>query len=445
MARADPAPIDESTPMSNVHALHPEPTPRPVVPVQGFAADYPVASLGPLREVVEAVQGISQAPAALAAHSALAIASLAVQGHANVETLGGPRPLSLYFLTIAASGERKSTCDALLSSSLPYGLTVTEATVDGLFRSLRETPSLGLLSDEGGQFLGGYAMAGQNQQRTLAVFNDLWQGKTIRTARKATRDSVELAGRRLAVHLMVQPTMVRKLFAAPLAVGSGFLPRFLICEPRSMIGTRLHANTVSNEAPIAAFNDRLKAVLSATLPIPDLETGILAPRTLRLSDDARRLLIEWSDMIEQLQAPGRIYSVHAGYASKTAEQAARLAGVLALWRDLGATEVSGKDMTHGFSLANYYISEVARAAGHASLDADLVLAESLRCWLLGRPGAHFLTGEVIQGALSREIRDKRTAERLLGILADHGWVQKLPAGTVVDGAARTSAWRLTVR
>ncbi len=35
---------------------------------------------------------------------------LAVQGFANVETLDGPRALSLYCLTIAASGERKSAC-----------------------------------------------------------------------------------------------------------------------------------------------------------------------------------------------------------------------------------------------------------------------------------------------------------------------------------------------
>jgi hypothetical protein len=39
----------------------------------------------------------------------LATASLAVQGFADVETLGGTRPVSLFALTIAPSGERKSS------------------------------------------------------------------------------------------------------------------------------------------------------------------------------------------------------------------------------------------------------------------------------------------------------------------------------------------------
>ena len=75
---------------------------------------YPVHALGPLQAVVEAVQDISQVPDGIAAQSALSVASLAVQGFADVETLGGDAPLSLFCLTIAESGERKSTCDRLL-------------------------------------------------------------------------------------------------------------------------------------------------------------------------------------------------------------------------------------------------------------------------------------------------------------------------------------------
>ncbi len=39
--------------------------------------------------------------------------SLAAQALSDVQTLGGDRPLSLFALTIAKSGERKSSCDAL--------------------------------------------------------------------------------------------------------------------------------------------------------------------------------------------------------------------------------------------------------------------------------------------------------------------------------------------
>jgi hypothetical protein len=73
---------------------------------------YPAEALGPLRPAVEAVAGATQAPVAIPAASALAVASLAVQGFADVDTLRGPRPTSLFLLTIARSGERKSSCDA---------------------------------------------------------------------------------------------------------------------------------------------------------------------------------------------------------------------------------------------------------------------------------------------------------------------------------------------
>lgn len=80
-------------------------------------ATYPVENLGP-PSVVVAVQGLVQAPVAFLAESALATTSLAVQGFAKVETLGGPRPVSLNALTIARSGERKSSCDGPLMAAL---------------------------------------------------------------------------------------------------------------------------------------------------------------------------------------------------------------------------------------------------------------------------------------------------------------------------------------
>ena len=63
--------------------------PQPLLRDIPDGAPYPVEALGPLRAAVEAVADISQAPAAIAAQSALAVASLAVQGFADVETLGG--------------------------------------------------------------------------------------------------------------------------------------------------------------------------------------------------------------------------------------------------------------------------------------------------------------------------------------------------------------------
>jgi putative DNA primase/helicase len=85
-----------------------------------IAAPYPVDALPEvIRLAVEEVQGFTQAPPAMVACSALASLSLAAQAHHDVqraENLSGP--IGLYFLVIAESGERKSTCDGIFSKVL---------------------------------------------------------------------------------------------------------------------------------------------------------------------------------------------------------------------------------------------------------------------------------------------------------------------------------------
>src|SRR6056297_1604272 len=417
--------------------------PQPLVRDIAPGAVYPVHALGPLRGAVEAVQGITQAPLAIPAQSALSVASLAVQGFADVDTLGGPRALSLYALTIARSGERKSACDVPLMTALrdhereqataqrdameswrnaqalwkgerdrilaeakkgkgekrtaaqadlealgqepaappSADRTVTEPTFEGLTRLFATgQPSLGLFSDEGGQFLGGHAMNSDNRQKTLAALNDLWQGNPIRRTR-AGDGHASLYGRRLAVHLMVQPAVARKFMADPLAADTGFLPRFLICEPRSTIGTRMQATARRDDAALSAYALRLSCILETPLPM-DPETRELQPRTLNLSSEARGLLVQFSDAIEAAQAPGRDLAHVTGTASKAAEQAARIAGVLTLWRDLHAPEVEAHDMADAIDLAQFYLSEASRLASAATVSAEIDRAETLRRWLL---------------------------------------------------------------
>lgn len=331
--------------------------PQPLLREIPAGKAYPVEALGPLRAAVEAVQGFTQAPVAIPAASALAVASLAVQGFADVETLGGFAPVSLYFLTIAQSGERKSSCDKPLLRGLreyereqseiyavafrtwanaselhdakkkgalrdaasakpdkrtaaeadlealgdaPEGpilpdRTASEPTLEGLFRAfLQGQPSLGLFSDEAGQFLGGHAMNNDNRMKTLGGLNSLWDGSEIKRTRAG--DGVfTLRGRRMALHLMAQPVVMHGFISDPLASGLGFLPRCLICEPASSIGQRLSANTRRDDAALSTFAARLKSILAHTMPTWD-DGRTLKPESLTLTPSARALLVAFSDM-----------------------------------------------------------------------------------------------------------------------------------------------------
>jgi hypothetical protein len=87
--------------------------PTPLIHKVPPGEPFPVEAMGPLKAATEAIQDKTQAPAAIGAQSLLAVASLACQAFANVQSLGGIKPISLFSLTIAKSGERKSSCDAL--------------------------------------------------------------------------------------------------------------------------------------------------------------------------------------------------------------------------------------------------------------------------------------------------------------------------------------------
>ncbi|SPF81140.1 YfjI family protein [Pseudoprimorskyibacter insulae] len=477
--------------------------PQPLVRDIAPGGAYPVEHLGPLRPAVEAVQARTQAPVAIPAASALAVASLAVQGFADVETLGGKRPVSLYALTIARSGERKSSCDGPLMAALrefeqdqsdaqredvtrwqnahalwkgerdqiliearkgkgekktaaradlealgaepaapPSGdRTASEPTFEGLTRLYATgQPSLGIFSDEGGQFLGGHAMNSENRQKTLAALNDLWQGNPIRRTR-AGDGHAALYGRRLAVHLMVQPSVARAFMADPMAADTGFLPRFLICEPPSTIGSRLHRAGDRSGDALETFGNRLRSILDTQLPM-DAVTRALSPWLLPLSPEARSGLIVFANEVEAEQAPGGTLAHITGYASKAAEQAARIAGVLTLWRSLDAPVVTGDDMGHGITLARYYLSEALRLADAAQVSQDIDRAEALRKWLLESwPHAEVMTRDIVRLG-PNALRESPKARAALGLLERHGWLAPLPPGEMVRGAARAEAWRI---
>ncbi|MEO9576524.1 MAG: YfjI family protein [Tateyamaria sp.] len=477
--------------------------PQPLVRETPPGADYPVHALGPLRAAVEAVQGVTQAPVAIPAQSAMAVASLVLQGFADVETLGGPRATSLYALTIARSGERKSACDAPLMAALrayereqsktyredvrawenDYKLwedardkifseakkakgekstaaqadleslgqppiapvvpdrTVSEPTFEGLTKLLAHgQPSLGVFSDEGGQFLGGHAMNSENRQKTLAAFNDLWQGNPIRRTRGGD-GHITLYGRRLAVHLMVQPTVAHGFMADPLAADTGFLPRFLICEPPSAIGTRMQANARRDDTALASFAGRLRDILESPLPM-EPETRELEPRILPLAPEARALLGGFADAIEKEQAPGGDLAHITGTASKAAEQAARIAGVLTLWRDLEAPKVEARDMADAINLAQFYLSEASRLASAALVSSEIDKAEKLRRWLLENwSEPDVLLRDVVRLG-PNALRESPKARAALGILEKHGWLVPIDPGTIVRGAARAEAWAI---
>lgn len=79
---------------------------------------YPVQALGPLASACEAIAEHAQLQPAMAGQCLLAAASLLTQGIVNVQTLDGIRPTSLFMLTLADSGEGKSSAQRIALAPL---------------------------------------------------------------------------------------------------------------------------------------------------------------------------------------------------------------------------------------------------------------------------------------------------------------------------------------
>lgn len=80
---------------------------------------YPVEALpDTVRLAVEEVAGFVKAPLPLVASSALSALSIAIQAHADVKRAEKlTAPIGLFLLTIADSGERKTTCDGFFTKA----------------------------------------------------------------------------------------------------------------------------------------------------------------------------------------------------------------------------------------------------------------------------------------------------------------------------------------
>jgi len=410
---------------------------------------YPIDALpDTIRAAVEEVQAFTKAPIPMVASSALAALSLAIQAHADMtraDRLCGP--VGLFLLTIADSGERKSTCDGFFTSAIRDFQEQQAAVASPLVKDFRakadaweakrggikekirqlakggkptaeqetalrdledekpeaprvprllrgddtpenlawvlsrEWPSSGVLSSEAGIVLGAHGMGKDSIMRNLGLLNILWDGGTLSIGRR-TSESFTVRGARLTVALQVQEATLRSFFdrSGGLARGTGFLARFLVAWPESTQGFRPFTEAPANWPHLAAFNRRIAAILDQAAPIN--EDGSLSPPMLSLASDAKAAWVAFHDAIEgELPTGGELYDVR-DVASKSADNAARLAALFQIFEH-GMGGAVGLDSFEGASrIAAWHLNESRRFFGELALPAELADAARLDTWLI---------------------------------------------------------------
>ena len=354
-------------------------------------APYPIDALPRvLQHAITGYQEYGQQPISLIASSALANVSVSCQALANV---GRDKhlvsPVSMYFLLVASSGERKSAIDNAFSKAARLwesnnrrrteravktaisqhkawkmehdGLlsqikraSHTDEDIDYLKQRLEELdneepeiplqptlyfedctlealaihlahgwPSAAFWSDEAGIVLGSHSMK-NNPTRFVALLNRLWDGKST-TAHRKTSQSFTIENRRLTLNLMMQPLLMEQLHKTGSGINrqSGFMARCLMSHPTSNMGNRFYKEPPKDNSHLDEFNARITDCLTQSEYLT--QDGCINLPTILLSKPAKERWINFFNQVEAGLANPAEWGNITDFASKAAENVARLA------------------------------------------------------------------------------------------------------------------------
>lgn len=490
--------LAESQDSQGSHVSEPEPLRRPIPKPE----PYPLAELGPiLAPAAESLRRVIQAPDAICGASLLAAASLATQALADVAMDGREHPLSLWLLSIAESGERKSAVDSeamraardfekdlahahsadcahhaaeveeynarrdaiKLESKRAKGIGLATAlrelgpppttplmpkvivgdfTAEGLAKLLTiARPTVGAFTDEAALVFGGHGMTKETVTRTAGTLCKLWDNGTLDRVR-AGDGAVKLYGRRLAMHLMAQPVIAERALSDDVLAGQGFLARTLIAWPESTAGTRTYrAENLRDDPALRHAYGRLMELHRLPLPLSPDDRQELRPRVLTLTPEAGKLWRNLHDAIETGMAPDGAFALCKPWASKTPEQALRIAGVLTLVDQPLEQRIEASTLERAVELALWHLGEAVRLAGMAEVSPEVRDAEALLAW------AHATERRVLYSSVALQFGPSRIRERdrftsAMQVLESAGWAHRMEGGAEVDGKRRKHVWTM---
>jgi hypothetical protein len=378
----------------------------------------------------------------IAANSVLGVSSLAAQAKADVQLpTGQVRPTSLYLKTVAESGDGKSSADAeamrpvkareaelakayeeslsaykrkraawksehdnilkgkaavetketLLrqlgdepkAPRIPK-LTIKDPTQEGVIKALNTMPpAIGIFTAEGAVFLTGHGFTPEKKTASGGMYSEMWDGGEISRAR-VVDGLTFMSGKRLAVHVQVQPDIAKQFLSDASLRNQGFIARILIAQPESLAGTRFWKDPPRECCRLLAeYQVSVRNVFEAGKTKDD--SAELDLTTLIMSDPASACWKAFSDDNERQMRQGGRYANMRDFARKSAEQAARIAGVLTLIESPYRETIVVDVMKRGIILAHWYLEEARRLIEAHSISDAVADGRELLEWIVKQP------------------------------------------------------------
>ncbi len=442
------------------------PEPLPLLPGLTRAAPYPIEQLPQtIRAAAMAIAYHVQAPLGLAAQCVIGAAVYLAQSRTNAPHIHNQNgmPASMFLLTLADSGDRKSECRRLAFRTLDeaekqlrqnhrIACEKISRFADGLKGMEREIylaehpfptdprtqfsdatyePIAGAFirgmtaaswdTDEGGQVLAGSSLKADTRAATLGgLVRAFDTGNIDRTRASGNMEGSGSAfNRRLSINLLAQPVTVATALNDPLLQGQGFLARFLFASPDSIAGTRLLSDARMQEkayldSRLQQFWERCEAI-QATPQQVDLEIGEVKPPVMEMTEKAQA---EWMAFYNETEREQGALGEFAGikpFAGRSGELVRRLATVLAYFE--GKEEIDINIMASACAITRHSLSEWVRHIESTKPSAILVQAAALMDWLKNKGWTEFSKKQLLQNGPGH-VRKAATRDSLLALLLE---------------------------
>lgn len=411
--------------------------PEPLASDPSQPTPYPInAFTGLLRRVIELVAYYAQVPLAMAGNCVLG--ALADIGQRFIDAPMGHKhmPASLILITEGESGSGKTRVmdlthfkideherqqyeqyliDLDIWESDKVGLKGAElkeylsntpkptnpktvfddATIEPILDKLvdGEINNASWATDEAAQFFNGHTMKGDTAGNALGAITKLHSSG--RASRQRSQKSAHATPRtdaydvRMTLLLQGQRVILEPALTDPLMNGQGFLARALIACPEDLRGKRvLNDEQRNNDNPhnnpdLIEYWSRCQSLLDP-LPAnaPTDAQGVLPRLKIRWEDNhTRQVFNDLAQGIENRQAQGQALEYLKAYASRMAENASRIASLMAFFE--GRKVITTDDIKRAFMLVEYSTSERLRYLDATPTDEQND-SEKLSGWLVNK-------------------------------------------------------------
>ena len=423
-----------------------EPIPFPTIESEN--APYPIDALpGLLHTTVTEYQRYGQQPLALVSCGALANVSLACQALANVARDDYlVSPVSLYFIVMAESGERKTASDNMFSRAarlweekirearvtaihaavalhrawktqcdevnqqlkqdsfngspsistrkledlmriepeipLQPALYFEDITQEGLAHHLAKGWPSSSVWSDEAGFIVGSYSMQSSPTRFVALLNKLWDAKNFSTHRKST-DKFTLQHRRITINLMIQPVLMQELLSQPTNIVRQ--SGFL---PRCLLA---HPSSLMGKrfykemnGSLSCFDAYDRRITECLSETEDLTSkGCVRLPTLIMTTKAKTKWAEHFNQIESGLGENGRWTMIKDFASKASENVARLAALFHLFEGKRG-DISVEHVESAIEIINWHLHETHRLLSSKSAKSPFCDAQKLMKWLIER-------------------------------------------------------------